>query len=205
VILLPLYTSYVSPGDYGRIEILMSAMAVAVTLLRGGANYGFIRFYYLEKDPEYRRRLVRTVFWAQMAYSPLGFVFVIVPAHEIAGWFGVTQNGPHLQGSGTSLVIATGVLLWANVNYAQMTKLFRAEQRSVAFSIATLANIAVTVPLTVILVVVYKEGPLGIIVGNFSGTLVIYLILLAYQREQLGLQWDRKLLAAVNRFGLPLV
>src|SRR5437867_901313 len=38
VILLPLYTSYVSPGDYGRIEILMSAMAVAVTLLRGGAN-----------------------------------------------------------------------------------------------------------------------------------------------------------------------
>src|SRR5207302_5703842 len=42
-------------------------------------------------------------------------------------------------------------------------------------------------------------------VGNFSGTLVIYLILLAYQREQLGLQWDRRLLAAVNRFGLPLV
>jgi O-antigen/teichoic acid export membrane protein len=205
VILLPLYTSYVSPGDYGRIEILMSAMAVAVTLLRGGANYGFIRFYYLEKDPDYRRRLVRTVFWAQMAYSTLGFVICIVLAHEIAGWFGVTQSGPHLQGSGTSLVIATGVLLWANVNYAQMTNLFRAEQRSVAFSIATLANIAVTVPLTVILVVVYKEGPLGIIVGNLSGTLVLYVVILAYRREQLGLQFDRRLLHALNRFGLPLM
>src|SRR5438874_710176 len=205
VLMLPLYTSYVSPGDYGRVEILMAAMAVAVTLLRGGANYGFIRFYFLERDPEYRRTLVSTVFWAQMAYSTFALVVCIVLAHEIAGWFGVTQNGPHLQGSGTSLVIATGVLLWANVNYAQMTNLFRAEQRSVAFSIATLANIAITVPLTVILVVVYKEGPLGIVVGNLSGTLVLYLILLAYRREQLGLQFDRTLLHALNRFGLPLM
>ncbi len=205
VLLLPLYTSYVSPGDYGRIEILMAAMAVGVVLLRGGANFGFIRFYFLDRDPEYRRRLVRTVFWAQMAYSTVALLICIVLAHQIAGWFGVTRNGPHLQGSGTSLVIAAGVLLWSNVNYAQMTNLFRAEQRSVAFSFATIANIAVTVPLTVILVVVYKEGPLGIIVGNFSGTLVLYLILLAYRREQLGLQFDGKLLRAVNRFGLPLI
>ncbi len=205
VLMLPLYTSYISPGDYGRIEILMAAMAVAVTLLRGGANYGFIRFYFLEKEPGYRRRLVRTVFWAQMAYSTLGLVLCIVLAHDIAGWFGVTRDGPNLQGSGARLVIATGVLLWANVNYAQMTNLFRAERRSVAFSIATLANIAITVPLTVILVVVYKEGPLGIIVGNLSGTLVLYVVLLAYRREQLGLQFDPKLLRALNRFGFPLM
>jgi O-antigen/teichoic acid export membrane protein len=44
-----------------------------------------------------------------------------------------------------------------------------------------------------------------VIVGNFSGTLVVFVVLLAYRREQLGLQFDRKLLRAVNRFGLPLV
>src|SRR5262249_14267888 len=48
-------------------------------------------------------------------------------------------------------------------------------------------------------------GPLGLLVGNFSGTLVIFAVLVAYRREQLGLQFDRKLLRAVNRFGLPLV
>ena len=56
-----------------------------------------------------------------------------------------------------------------------------------------------------ILVVVYKLGPLGVIVGNFSGTFLIFLVLLAYRREQLGLQFDRELLRAVNRFGLPFV
>ena len=33
------------------------------------------------------------------------------------------------------------------------------------------------------------------IVGNFSGTLIVYLALLGYRREQLGLQFDRGLCA----------
>ena len=207
VLMLPLYTSYVSAGDYGRIELLTSAMAVAVVVIRGGANFGFIRFYFVDKDPEYRRRLIRTCFWAQMGYSTLALVCCIIFAPELARLLGVTWAPPpaQLEGSGTSLVIATGVLLWVNVNYAQMTNLFRAEQRSVAFSLATLANIAVTVPLTVILVVVYEEGPLGIIVGNLSGTLIVFVALLGYRREQLGLQFDRRLLHTLNRFGFPLM
>ena len=205
VLMLPLYTSYVSAGDYGRIELLMATMAIAVVLIRGGANFGFIRFYFLDKEPEYRRRLVRTVFWAQLGYSTLALLLCVVLARQIGDLLGIANHGPHLQGSGTSLVIATAVLLWANVNYAQMTNLFRAEKRAVPFSLATLANIAITVGLTVILVVAYHEGPLGIIVGNLSGTLIMWCALLAYRREQLGLQFDGKLLRTMNRFGFPLM
>jgi O-antigen/teichoic acid export membrane protein len=206
VLMLPLYTSYVSAADYGRIELLMSLMAVAVVLIRGGANFGFIRFYFLEKDPEYRRRLVRTVFWTQITYSTVVLIFCVAFAHPIARVLGITAAGQkHLHGSGASLVIATAVLLWANVNYAQMTNLFRAEKRSFAFSIATLANIAITVGLTVLFVVVRHQGPIGIIVGNLSGTLIVWAILLVYRSEQLGLQWDGKLLRTMNKFGVPLM
>jgi O-antigen/teichoic acid export membrane protein len=206
ILMLPIYTSYVSPADYGRIELLMTSMAVAVVVIRGGSTFGFIRFYFMDKDPDYRRRLVRTVFWAQIAYSTFALALCIVFAPQIVRILGIAWTPHHhLQGSGTSLVIATGVLLWVNVNYAQLTNLFRAEQRSVAFSIATLVNIGVTVPLTVLLVVVYHRGPLGIIVGNLSGTLVVFIALLGYRREQLGLQFDRKLLHTLNRFGFPLM
>jgi O-antigen/teichoic acid export membrane protein len=206
IIMLPLYTSYVSVGDYGRIELLMTVMAVAVVVIRGGANFGFIRFYFLDKEPDYRRRLVRTVFWAQMGYSTLALLLCVLFAPQISNLLGVAyQPGANLQGSGTSLVIATAVLLWVNVNYAQMTNLFRAEKRSTAFTAATLLNIGITVPLTVILVVVYREGPLGIIVGNLSGTLVVFIALLGYRREQLGLQFDGKLLRTMNKFGFPLM
>jgi O-antigen/teichoic acid export membrane protein len=42
-------------------------------------------------------------------------------------------------------------------------------------------------------------------VGSFTGTLLVYAGLLAYRREQLGLELDRPLLGEMNRFGMPLV
>jgi O-antigen/teichoic acid export membrane protein len=91
------------------------------------------------------------------------------------------------------------------MNYEQLTSLFRVEERSVAFVSASLANILLTIGTTLLLVVALEQGPLGVIVGNFTGTLLVYFALLGYRREQLGLQLDRRLLREMNRFGLPLV
>ena len=107
-------------------------------------------------------------------------------------------------GHGT-LVIAAFIGLWAALNYEQMTSLFRVEQRSSAYVVATLANVAITIAGTILLVVVFDKGPLGVLVGNFTGTLIVYAALLLYSRHALGLQFDRSLYRAMNRFGLPLV
>jgi O-antigen/teichoic acid export membrane protein len=103
------------------------------------------------------------------------------------------------------LVAASFVNLWVNMNYEQLTSLFRLEERSTAFVGASLANVLLTVGLTVLLVVGLDSGPLGVIVGNFAGTLLVYLALVGFRREQLGLQFDRGLLREMNRFGIPLM
>ena len=102
------------------------------------------------------------------------------------------------------LVRAGAVALWADLNYVQLTSLFRAEERSKQFVLASLANLLVSVCTTLLLVVVLREGPLGVIVGNFTGTLIVFVVLLGYRREQLGFELDRQLLRAMQRFGLPL-
>ena len=71
--------------------------------------------------------------------------------------------------------------------------------------LASLANIAVTVAATLLLIVVWDQGALGLIVGNFLGTLTVYLALLGYRRDQLGFSFSRPLLKEMNRFGVPLV
>jgi O-antigen/teichoic acid export membrane protein len=91
------------------------------------------------------------------------------------------------------------------MNYDQMTSLFRVEQRSTAYVAATLANVGITIAATVLLVVAFDQGPLGVLVGNFTGTLAVYAALLLYSRHALGLQFDRPLYRAMNKFGLPLV
>jgi O-antigen/teichoic acid export membrane protein len=65
--------------------------------------------------------------------------------------------------------------------------------------------VVITVGATVLLVVTFHKGPLGVLVGNFIGTLCVYFVLLGYRRYQLGLEFDRKLFRAMNKFGMPLV
>ena len=197
VILLPLYTHYLPPNAYGRVEIVTAATAVLSILLQLGISNAFFRFYFDAKEPAEKLTVVRTSFWFTMAMSTLGLVVGVVFANPV---------GHALQlGHDPQLVRAGAVGLWAQTNYQQLTALFRVEERSVAFAIASVVNVLITVVAMVVAVVVFHWGAVGLVVGNFIGTLAVYFALLAYRREQLGLQFDRTLFRHMQRFGLPLV
>jgi O-antigen/teichoic acid export membrane protein len=197
VLLLPLYTHYLAPGSFGRVEILTSASAVAVIVLRMGISTAFFRFYFDHKDAARRLAVVRTSFWFTMTMATVGLVLALVFAAPISR---ALQLGHHPE-----LVRAAAIGFWAQMNFEQITSLFRVEERSIAFALASIANVLITIAATVVLVVVFHKGALGLLVGNFVGTLSVYLVLLAYRREQLGLQFDRELFRGMQRFGLPLV
>ena len=198
VLLLPLYTRYLSPSDYGLIETLVALAAVLTALVAQAMKSAFFRFYFDSAAVERRLLVVRTAFWYVLAASTALLVAGVALAQPISWLLFDTR-------SHDGLVIAAFVGLWAAMNYEQMTSLFRVEQRSTAYVLATLANVALTIAATVVLVVVFDRGPLGVLVGNFTGTLLVYAALLAYNRRALGLQFDRSLYREMNRFGLPLV
>ena len=197
VFLLPLYTAYLGTKGFGKIEIVTALSTVLVIVLSAGISSAFFRFYFDSKDPERRVLIVRTTFWFTMLMASVGLVLGCAFATPLA----------HLLKLGDDpwLVRAGAVGLWAQMNYSQLTNLFRVEERSVQFVIASVANILITVGMTVLLVVGLHKGATGAVVGNFLGTLCVYLVLLGYRRYQLGLEFDRKLLREMNRFGLPLV
>jgi O-antigen/teichoic acid export membrane protein len=198
VLLLPLYTRYLSPSDYGLIETLVALSAVLTALVAQAMKSAFFRFYFDSTEAERRHLVVRTAFWYVMASSTAVAVAGIALAPQVS-WLLFGTHGHR------GLVVAAFIGLWAALNYEQMTSLFRVEQRSTAYVAATLANVAITIAATILLVVVFDKGPLGVLVGNFTGTLIVYAALLFYSRRALGWQFDRSLYRAMNRFGLPLV
>ena len=198
VLLLPLYTRFLNPSDYGAIEALVALTAVIFALLRAGIQSSFFRFYFRAENDRERLTVVRTSFWFTMGAATIALA---------AGELFAPQISHFLYGSGvhTDLVRAAFVGLWATMNYDQLTALFRVEERSVSYSMASLANVALTIGITILLVVVLDQGPLGVIVGNFSGTLAVYAVLLAYRRTQLGLEFDRDVFWKMTEWGMPLV
>jgi O-antigen/teichoic acid export membrane protein len=198
VLLLPLYTRYLSPSDYGKVETLIALTTVTGIVLRMGIHSAFFRFYFDSPEPAARLRVVRTSFWFTMAMATAGLIGGLLLAAPVSqALFGSTDD--------SELVMAAFVGLWAGMNYEQLTSLFRVEERSTAFVSASIANILVTVSATLVLVVALEQGPIGVLVGNFTGTLLVYVALLGYRREQLGLELDRGLLRQMNRFGIPLM
>ena len=101
----------------------------------------------------------------------------------------------------SELVMAAFVGLWAGMNYEQLTSLFRVEERSVAFVSASLANIFLTIGATLLLVVALDKGPIGVIVGNFTGRSSSTRRLSAIAASSSASQFDRGLLREMNRFG----
>ena len=198
VLLLPVYTRYLSPSDYGAIEALVALSAVIFALLRAGIQSSFFRFYFQAEDDRAREKVVRTSFWFTMGTSTLALALGEAFAGPISqALYGSTEH--------TDLVRAAFVGLWASMNYEQLTALFRVEERSVSYSIASLANVLLTVGATVLLVVVLDKGPVGVLVGNFSGTLAVYAVLLAYRRTQLGLEFDTDVFRRMTAWGMPFV
>ncbi len=196
VFLLPIYTVYLGTVGFGKIETIVALTSVLVILLRMGITSAFFRFYFDSEDAARRTLVVRTSFWFTMGMATLGLVLGFVFAPEISSWLSLDDPW---------IVRAGFVGLWAQMNYAQVAALFRVEERPVGFAIASIANVLITIGATIALVVGAHKGAIGAVVGNFLGTLTVYVVLLAYRRYQLGFQFDRGLLRAMNRFGLPLV
>src|SRR5580765_682363 len=112
-LLLPLYTHYLPPGSYGRVEIVTAATAVLAILLQMGISSAFFRFYFDAKEPAAKLTVVRTSFWFTMLMATVGLAIGLIFASQIAHVLGL--------GDDAGLVRAGAVGLWAQVNFLQLT------------------------------------------------------------------------------------
>ena len=72
VFLLPVYTVYLGPVGFGKIETIIALTSVLVIVLRLGITSAFFRFYFDSDDEAHRTLVVRTSFWFTMGMATLG-------------------------------------------------------------------------------------------------------------------------------------
>src|SRR5215213_5263320 len=194
--LLPLYTRHLTSADYGTAELVLTTIILCSIVLRLGLGEAFVRFHYLDADPVRRRHLARTATGTLLAITTVAALLIALFAAPVSR---------ALLGSTQPDVIRAGALgLWAFTNLELAYALLRVEERARAFATASLINVALTVALTVWLVVVRDEGALGLLLGNYVASAVVLLGLWWHERESLGLG-SRDQLGPMLRFGLPTV
>src|SRR5688572_1721104 len=193
VALLPIYTQYLSPSDYGAAEVMVVAVIAASIVIQFGVIEALLRFYYIaDEDPD---AVVRTGFASLLWTTTLGAAVALVFAEPISEAL--------LDRSDAELArIAIGGL-WVLTLYEYLVALLRVDERARAYFLFTMANTLVAIPVTVWLVVVEDLGADGLLLGTFGSALPFLAWLAIDQRRRLSLVPDLPLLRRLVRFGLP--
>src|SRR3954452_15262816 len=92
VLLLPLSTRYLTPGDYGLIETLVALSAVLTALVAQAMKSAFFRFYFDSTDVARRLLVVRTAFWYVMAASTATLIVGVALSPQISWLLFDTQH-----------------------------------------------------------------------------------------------------------------
>jgi O-antigen/teichoic acid export membrane protein len=193
VALLPLYTRYLTPADYGAAEVLITGVIAASIVIRLGIIEALLRFYY--QAGEKPREVVKTAFASLLLTTTIGLV-VAMPLAEPISRLLLDHSDP-----GLMRIAIFG--LWVFTMYEFLTALFRIDERAKAYFAFTVANVLVTIPVTVWLVVGEGRGASGLLWGQYGTGAVFLAGLLIAQRHRLALIPDGALLRRMLRWGLP--
>ena len=194
VFLLPVYTAYLSPAEYGDVEIMIATLVAASIVVRLGVIEAILRFYYLaDEDPA---AVVRTGF-ASLFWTSTALAVIALPlAEPISELLLDGRSEP-------GLVRLTILGLWQLTLWEYALTLLRLDERARAYFTYTVAAVIVTIPITVALVVGTDLGAAAILLGNFGTGVAFLLGRLWVERRRLGFGIDRGLLRRMIRFGLP--
>jgi O-antigen/teichoic acid export membrane protein len=199
VVLLPLYTSHVPPKEYGAYQSLLVAIVMASILLRIGLGEAFVRFYFTDANQERRARIARTVTaavaWASTVAALVALAFSADLCQLLLGF------------RDAELMDCAILGMWAFTNLEMAYAQLRVDERARAYLYASMANVAMTVTFTVVLVVFLNQQARGLLLGNFGASAIVVLalwtVLARARRFSLRLRFHD--IGAMLRFGAPTV
>ncbi len=198
-LLIPLYTRYLTPSDYGIVALAGLIQTVLSQVQFLGLPSAMTRSYILLGEEEAdRRETVATGSWTLLGFSILLGVGLALWARPLAR---LVFDDP--EQARFVWLIALGMPFFA-IESVRFT-MFRILQASKAYAIVGFASLFVGVALTIWLVVVKKMGAYGMMLASVGTTAVVAIVYIPWFIGALKARFRPRLLQDMLEFGLPLV
>ena len=197
-ILIPLYTRYLTPSDYGIVEVYLTIGATLVILMRAGLPGSVGRLYFdYEEGPEVRD-LYTTVAVALTVTSLFAVgLFALVGPPLFAARFPETPIFPHFWIVLVSSFCSAAPLLQQRILQAR-------EQSRKAAGLNAFYGLFSAVS-TFLFVVFFIGGSVGVLTANLISNIAFLIASIALQRDDLRGKPRWKYLKAAANYGVPLV
>ena len=195
VVMLPVYTRYLTPDEYGIRSIVAISINALFLFLALGIPMGVLRFY-RDEDQRERPEVVST---ALLGVTLLGTAGVVI-GWVIAEWLARVMFG----GDGFAQYVRLGILglgfgyiLEVPLAYLQVTK------RSQAFATVAVLRLVVGIALNVLFVIVLRTGVLGTLYAEILGNAAFCIVLAALTVARVGSSVSARLFRILIQYGAP--
>jgi O-antigen/teichoic acid export membrane protein len=197
-VMLPVYTRYLSPADYGVLELLGMTLDVIGMITGVGLVTGVFKFFSAAEDPKEKKVVISTAAWGAATLAGFTTLIGVAIAPELSKLiFGSTANQDYLR-------LYFVLFFLQNLEYVPLL-LVRAENRSVMFVSINVTKLIVMLSLNILFVV-----HMGLkIEGAIASSIIAYALssvgLTGYMIHRVGLGFSREKLRELLSFGSPLI
>ena len=198
LLLLPIYTRYLSPSDYGVLALLITIEAAAKIAFRWGVDTAFMRLYYDCTDTPARQSLASTIFLFLLVTNGV----LVAACVASADWFSAVLFGTSSHGV---LIALTIINTFIGGFFFIPLQVLRIGEHAAQFIRLTFSRSAGTLILRLALVVGAGMGVRGVVVADIVVTTVLALVLVRWFAPLIRPVFSRVVLREALAFGLPRI
>ena len=197
-ILLPLYTHYLSPADYGVMDLIYFTSTFIGMIIGVGIDQAISRFYFDSEDQSERNLVVSSAYIGFGVSSAFFIILFILGSRLISSLVFDTEQY-------TKLIIVSLMSLGFDIYISAGFTYLRVRQRSVNLMIVAIIRLTGQLSLNILFIAYYEMGVMGMLLS----TLIINVGLAAYfifsVMREVGFRFSMARVKEMAKFGLPLI
>lgn len=197
-LLFPFLTRVLTPHDYGIIDLAGLAGTLAGVTIALEVSQGLARYFLETEDADERRILASTAFIFTVATFSIGAILALVFDKRLA----VLLFGHGVR----STVMAVAIIgMWCGGILYITQFLLQIQLRPAAFGVVTIVTTVVGMGTSAILVLGFRHGVLGFLIGQSVGAAAGAAVAFGLSRGLYRRRFDRKRLRRMLVYSVPLI
>ena len=196
--LIPLYTRFLSPEDYGVLELVALTTDLFAILIGAQISSAVFKLYHDEDDEKRKRQIISTSVVGVTVFSGLSFLILFLNAELLSTIIFDTNDNAELF---RLMFIGYFFSVVQQVPLAYI----RILDKSKLFVIVTLIQLFLMISMNVVFVAVYDLGVYGILLGTAIAFTITGLILVYQTLVYTGVHFKLNIFNSAIRFSYPLI
>ena len=192
-LLVPLYTRYFLPAEYGVVTELYAYVAFLVIMLTYGFETAFFNF---TKKEDNKEKVYSTAMFSLLISSVIFIILSIIYSSSISEWMGYGIESRYVQ----YFAVIIGLDAISSISFAKL----REEEKAVRFAVIRLLNIFSNIGLNLYFIVYKGFGIEYIFIANLISS-VITILLLMPEMVISKFNFDTKLWKKMAIYAFPLL